>query len=283
MTKTTRGALSRTRTKGPVLFSSTVMPEDARVVVGIVPGYADVADRYDRLQRMWAERGIATIAIDLRGHGHAEGPRGKCRAFSEYRDDVSELFALLEKTSLPIFLLGHSFGGLVSVSWVLEHPTAQRALILSSPYLRTALEVSAIKRAAGKIVSVILPSIGLASGLRGDQMTHDEELAKKYDDDPLSFKNANARWFTESERTQREVMARAKEITLPLYVVIGTTDPVVAGGRELFDAVSSEDKTLDVREGLLHEVLNEPEWPDIAKSIADWILTAADRPSNAGR
>jgi alpha-beta hydrolase superfamily lysophospholipase len=273
---TKRGALSRTRTKGPILFSSTVTPDDARAIVGIVPGYADYADRYDHVQKAWAERGIASVAIDLRGHGHAEGPRGACKSFSEYHDDVTELFVLLdalaEKKSNSIFLFGHSFGGLVATSWTLAKPNAQKGLILSNPFLRVALPVPAIKRSAGRLVSKILPRIGLSAGIRGDQLTHDVALAKAYDEDPLVFKNANARWFTESEDAQTDVMARARNITLPFYMVLGSRDPVAGGGRELFDAVGSKDKTLDVREGLLHEVLNEPEWPTIAGSIADWVL-----------
>ena len=270
--KTDRGTLTRARTKGPALFYSDVRPDDAAWgVIGIVPGYADYADRYDRVQRAWAERGLASIAIDLRGHGLAEGPRGACKRWDEYFDDVEELFAKLEAVGKPIFLFGHSFGGLVAASWVLRKPKAQRGLVLSNPYMRVALAVPAAKRTAGKIVSAILPGVGLAAGIKGSQLTHDEALAKKYDEDPLVFKKANARWFTESERTQADVMARAREIQLPLYMVLGSADPVVAGGRELFEAAGSAEKKLDVREGLLHEVLNEPEWEGIAGDIAAWV------------
>lgn len=275
--KTERGTLTRTRTSGPALFFSRVMGDDVVAVAGIVPGYADYADRYERVQRAWAERGIASIAIDLRGHGHAEGARGACKKWSEYTDDVNELFALLNPfaATKPIFLFGHSFGGLVAASWTLDHPKEQKGLLLSSPYMRVALPVPAVKIAAGKIVSAILPSIGLASGLRGDQMTSDPELAKKYDEDPLVFRKANARWFVESGRAQEDVMARARDLTLPLYMVIGTADPVVGGGRELFEAAGSDDKTLDARDGMLHEVLNEPDGPAVAAKMADWILERA--------
>lgn len=269
MTKTDRGTLTRTRTKGPALFYSDVRPDDARAVVGIVPGYGDYADRYDHVQRAWAEAGVASIAIDLRGHGLAEGPRGACKRWDEYLDDVEELFARMPDK--PTFLFGHSFGGLVAASWVLKKPNAQRGLILSNPYMRVALPVPAAKKAAGRIVSAILPGIGLDSGLRGAQMTHDPKVIEKYDSDPLVFRKANARWFVESENAQNDVMARAKQITLPMLMVLGTADPVVAGGRDLFEAAGSKDKTLDAREGLLHEVLNEPEWRSVADAIADWV------------
>jgi alpha-beta hydrolase superfamily lysophospholipase len=276
--KTERGTLKRARTEGPHLYFSRVAGDDVRCVVGIVPGYADYAERYERVQRAWAERGIGSIAIDLRGHGRAEGPRGACKRFQEYLDDVDELFALLNPfaATKSIFLLGHSFGGLVAASWALARPEEQRGLLLSSPYMRVALPVPAIKRAAGKLVSMVLPSVGLPSGLRGDQMTHDPELIKQYDEDPLVFRNANSRWFTESEEAQENVMARARDLAMPLYMVLGEADPVVAGGRELFEAAGSEDKTLDVRPGLLHEVLSEPEWPSIAATMADWMMKRAE-------
>ncbi len=273
MMKTDRGTLTRVRTKGPALFYSDVRGEESSAVIGIVPGYADYADRYDRVQRAWAERGLASIAIDLRGHGLAEGPRGACKRWEEYFDDLEELFAKLEAAGKPIFLFGHSFGGLLAASWVLRKPSAQRGLVLSNPYMRVALPLPGAKKMAGRVVSAMLPGVGLASGIEGSQLTHDEALAKKYDEDPLVFKKANVRWFTESERAQGEVMARAREIQLPLYMVLGSADPVVAGGRELFEAAGSAEKKLDVREGLLHEVLNEPQWADVAGAIAEWVKT----------
>lgn len=272
--KTERGSLARARTKGPVLYFSSVADGEKKAIVGIVPGYADYADRYETVQRTWAERGLASVAIDLRGHGHAEGPRGACREWSDFMDDVRELFVLLEARAegKPILLFGHSFGGLVASSWTLQNPSSQKALVLSSPFLRVALPVPAIKKKAGRIVSKFLPAVGLASGLRGDQMTSVESLQKQYDTDPLVFKKANARWFTCTEDAQADVMSRAKSLTLPLYVALGTDDGVVAGARELYEAAGSTDKKLDVREGLRHEILFEPSGPDVATKMADWML-----------
>jgi alpha-beta hydrolase superfamily lysophospholipase len=273
---TDRGTLGRTRTRGPVLYFSRVAPAEAlRATVGIVPGYADYADRYEHVQRAWAEKGIASVAIDLRGHGHAEGSRGACRHFDEYLDDVDELFAKIGSPEHPVFLFGHSFGGLVSSAWAEREPRRQRALLLSNPYMKLAFEPPRAKVIVGKLASAALPFLGVPAGIKGHQLTHDAARAKAYDDDPLVFKNANARWFTECEAAQGRVRAGAKSFELPLYVVLGTADRVVAGGREFFDAAASKDKKLDVREGLLHEVLNEPEWPDIAGAMADWMLSHA--------
>ncbi len=272
--KTERGSLARARTQGPVLYFSSVAGDDAKAIVGIVPGYADYADRYETVQRAWAERGLASVAIDLRGHGHAEGPRGACKSWDDYMDDVRELFVLLESRAegKPILLFGHSFGGLVAASWTSQNPSSQKALVLSAPFMRVALPVPAIKKKLGRVVSKLLPGVGLASGLRGDQMTSVESLQKGYDTDPLVFKKANARWFTCTEDAQADLLSHARALTLPLYVAFGTDDGVVAGARELYEAAGSTDKKLDVREGLRHEILFEPTGPAIATAMSDWML-----------
>jgi len=147
-----------------------------------------------------------------------------------------------------------------------------RMLICRLNTATAALPASGAKVAVGKIASAILPFMGVPAGIKGKDLTHDEARAKAYDADPLVFKNANARWFTETQAAQTRALAKAPSLELPLFMVLGTSDPVVSGGREFFDSAGSKDKKLDVRQGLLHEVLNEPEWPSIAGAMADWML-----------
>ena len=105
-------------------------------------------------------------------------------------------------------------------------------------------------------------------------MTHDAARGRAYDEDPLVFKTATARWFTETEAAQEQAIARAASLTLPMLLVIGLADHVVSvpRARAFFDAAGSPDKTWDGREGLFHEVLNEVEWRPIADRFAEWIL-----------
>jgi alpha-beta hydrolase superfamily lysophospholipase len=274
------GAVTQRAVPGPALYFTSAMPDgDARAVVGILPGYADHAARYAHVMDAWAERGIGSVALDMRGHGRAAGTRGYCARFDEFLDDAAEIARLVSDRArgAPVFLFGHSFGGLVAASSALDRPRAWRGLVLSAPYLGLALAVPAAKLAAGKIASRIAPKLAMPTGIKGAALTHDPERARAYDDDPLVFKEARVRWFTESARAQERVLARAKELTLPLYVVFGTDDPVARMplGRQFFDAASSGDKTWDGREGLRHETLNEPEWLDIAEKISEWVLARA--------
>ncbi|MBX3197663.1 MAG: lysophospholipase [Labilithrix sp.] len=271
----------------PDLYYASAMPSGGvKAVLGIIHGYADHGARYRHVMGALAEHGIGSIAIDLRGHGRALGPRGFCNRFDEFLDDARELRRLVDERArargegtdpVPTFLFGHSFGGLVATSSILESQGSFRGLVLSAPFFGLALEVPRVKVAAGKLASRIYPRLGLPSGLAGKDMTHDAEKARAYDDDPLVFPNATARWFTETVAAQERALANASRLTLPLYVAFGTGDKVasMAAAKRVFAGAGSADKTWDAREGLYHEVLNEPSWKDLVESIARWIVTHA--------
>lgn len=261
----------------PSLYFRTATPSNGtKAVVGIVHGYADHGARYAHVTGALAEYGIASVAIDLRGHGRADGPRGYCTRFVEFLEDARELRRLVAArfSGVPAFLLGHSFGGLVAATSVIEDPISCKGLVLSAPFFGLALEVPPVKVVAGKIASRVYPKLGLPSGLSGKDLTHDAKMASDYDADPLVFKNATARWFTETARAQRRALEEAERLRMSLYVTFGTADKVAsyAAARRWFDATSSADKTWDPREGLFHEVLNELCWKDIVEKIAAWIL-----------
>ena len=261
----------------PSLYFASAMPTGgAKAVLAMVPGYADHGARYAHVMGALAEHGIGSVAIDLRGHGRAQGPRGFCMHFDEFLDDARELRRLVETRAkgAPLVLFGHSFGGLVAALSALEEPSPWKGLVLSAPFFGLGLEVPRIKVLAGKVASRLYPKLGLPSGLEGNDMTHDPAKAKTYDGDPLVFKNATARWFTEATAAQQKALSSAPRLALPLYMTFGTADKVASftAGKRFFDAAGSKDKTWDPREGLFHEVLNEPSWKDIVENIARWVL-----------
>ena len=272
-----KGPLARKATQGPGLHFFAVSPEkDTKVVVGLLHGYADYGERYAHVADVWAEKGIATVAIDMRGHGHAQGRRGYCERFDEYLDDAAELTRLVEERApgVPAILMGHSFGGLVAASVAIAKPSPWRALVLSGPFFGVAAQVPRIKILAGRLASRLVPKFAQPTGIHGADLTHDAARARAYDEDLLVFKEATARWFTESSAAQDRAIARAPSLSMPLTLVIGAADPVVsiARARAFYDAAGSADKTWDAREGLFHEVLNETSWREIADGLAGWIL-----------
>jgi alpha-beta hydrolase superfamily lysophospholipase len=269
--------LTRRAVPGPSLYIVRATPlGEVKATVGILHGYADHAARYLHVMDAWAEAGLASIALDMRGHGRAEGLRGYCSRFDEFVEDAGELATLVRESARggACFLFGHSFGGLVASASAIEAPGTWRGLLLSAPFFGLAMEVPAVKLKIGRLLSRVAPKFGMSSGMRGQDVTKDSARGAAYDRDPLVFKKANVRFFTEAQLAQVRYLARAGELRLPLFETMGTEDRVakLSAARAFYDRVASVDKVWSERKGGFHEGLNDPEWRELANEMADWML-----------
>lgn len=274
------GSITQRAAGAPTLSYQLSVPPEAKAALLMVHGYGEHGGRYRRVLQRWARKGLAAGVLDLRGHGWSAGARGHCDRFSDFHDDVDDLLAVLRERvpELPLFGFGHSFGGLIVTTHALSRPSIFRGLVLSSPFFGLALEVPQSKRVLGELASRLYPKLGVPSGLQGSDMTHDEALARLYDIDPLMNKDATARWFTETQAAQKDLLARAPQLKMPVLLIAAGADRVVStpAARQVFERFGSSDKTFEERAGLYHEILNEPKVGDeIADQMADWVLAHA--------
>lgn len=263
---------------GPEIHWSSLVPREAAAHVVVVHGYGDHGGRYQELAEELFARGIATWRLDLRGHGHSGGARGDVLRHSDYLDDLERLLALARgRGAAPLFLLGHSHGGLV----VLRHLLATQGAgvegaILSAPYLQLAFEPPRWKLAAGEILRHVAPSLSIPSGIEPSMLTRDAERLAWTEADPLFFATTTPRWFHQVRRAQAEVRERGGELRLPLLVLLPLADPVVRAKatETFFGTVASSDKELIAFPEALHEIFNE--LPALRAraidAVATWVL-----------
>lgn len=276
------GSLNPEKKQAPKLYSTQALPEGKpKAFVGIVHGYADHSARYAHVMEFLAEREIGCVAVDLRGHGRAEGVRGHVGRFSEYCDDIDELGAHLTRiaeregaSDVPRILYGHSMGGLATFHSVLRDPRSWVGLAHTDPFFGLALEVPGWKRAASSIASKLYPRLALPTGLSGSGLTHDSEIAQKYDADPLVFKTATAGWFSTMSEAQNDALEWAPRMKLPYWSLFGGADGVAKldAAHAIFSKVGSEKKEWFEAPGLYHEPFNEPEWRPLVQRLADFVL-----------
>lgn len=275
------GSISARADGAPTLAYQLAVPRDARAAVLLVHGYGEHGGRYRRTVQRWAGKGIASGVLDLRGHGWSAGERGHCERFADYHDDLDDLLAVMRDhvRDVPLFGFGHSFGGLIATTHALSRPSMFRGLVLSSPFFGFAFEAPRAKTVLGEFASKVYGKLSMPTGLKGQDVTRDETIARLYDHDPLVNKVATARWYTECLAAQRDLLARAPQLKLPVLLVQGGADRIAsaATARSVFERFGSTDKKFDERVGLYHEVLNEPEGAGdaIAEDIASWILARA--------
>jgi acylglycerol lipase len=105
-----------------------------RAALVICHGVNSHGGQYLRSAEAFAAAGFAVTALDLRGRGRSEGERFHVGHVDEYVADLSLAIELAKARdpSLPCFLLGHSAGGVVSVSYALDHQDRLAGLICES-------------------------------------------------------------------------------------------------------------------------------------------------------
>ena len=240
----------------------------------VVHGLGEHGARYEHLARCFADHDYAVAALDLNGHGHSEGIPGHVEAFSDYIDDLGRFHDLMEQRfpGIPVQLLGHSMGGLVSCCYLLQAQHRFVGVILSGAAIITAQQPGVIEMGFIRVLSKFMPRLGLTR-LDPRGVSRDPDVVRRYTDDPLVYHGAlRARLLWEFFATMRSVQARADELVIPLLIMHGSDDVMVSpeSAQLLHDRVRSEDKTLKVYPGLFHEIFNEPEKKQVLDDTLAW-------------
>lgn len=242
----------------------------------ILHGYGDHSGRYEHVVEMLNGLGVSCYLLDLRGHGASEGPRGALKAWEQYLDDLAIFLGHVGKWhgSEPSVVLGHSMGGLVAASYLIQRPHPFSTLILSSPFFDIAVKPNPVKLAAGKLLSRIMPSLSLPTEIDPAMLSHDEAVCAAYASDPLGHKVVNTRWMTETFAAQEQALAQADKVKVKSVLEFyGTSDPLVSpqAAQDFFDALTVDDATCVPFEGMLHECMNELENHKVLGMIEQWL------------
>ncbi len=250
---------------------------EPRAIVQLVHGLGEHCARYQALAERLNNAGIEMHGIDLPGHGKSPGQRAHIRAFSDFEQVVLSLRSEIatRNGSKPVFLLGHSMGGLISTRVLQQAQERYAGAILSGPALASPLQPSAVQMAVIRILSRLLPTMG-AMQLDASGVSRDLAVVREYESDPLvNHGKVSARLVRELFKSMQQANSQAATISLPMLIMHGGEDSMAApeGARGLYAAISSSDKQLEILEGLYHEIFNEPEGPTVQQQVVDWILS----------
>ncbi len=260
---------------GAGLFRQSWTPEEAAATVVVVHGYGEHGGRYSLLAKPLVEHAFAVHAVDLRGHGRSPGRRGHVDRFTDYVDDTRMLVADVrrEHPGIPLFLIGHSLGGLIAALHAQNGDENLDGLVLSSPFMALRLPISSGKIAAARLLSRLAPACSMSNPLKAADLSHDADVVRAYEADELVHRTATARWGAELLGAQTKALARAPSLRLPLLVQYAGADAVADPGatERLFAAASSPDKTLRRYEDYYHEIYNETGRAAVYADLVAWL------------
>jgi len=259
---------------GLSIFMRSLRPAgEARGVVVIVPGFNSHSGYYGWVAEQLAATGLAVYAVDLRGRGQSDGERFYVEKFADYTSDVGAVAAVARsrEPGLPVYLLGHSAGGVVACIYTLEHQAELAGLICESFAFQVPAPDFAL--AVFKGLAQIAPHAHVLH-LKNEDFSRDPMAVQTMNDDPLiAHETQPTQTLAEMVRADERLKKEFPLITLPLLILHGTLDKATRpGGSQLFlDAAGSADKTLKLYDGHFHDLLNDVDKEVVMADITRWI------------
>ena len=246
---------------------------DPKAVVVIVHGFNSHSGYYNWAAEQLSANNYETYALDLPGRGNSDGERFYIADYNEIVSAIDQLVTIAKNAhqGLPLFVFGHSAGGVLSCLYMLAHQDRVDGFICED----FAYQVPApdIAIAILKGLSHIAPHAHVVK-LKNEDFSRDPAVVNEMNNDPLI-----AHEVQPTKTMQQLALAdeRLKEefaiIKVPVLIIHGTGDKVTkpSGSREFYEKTSSPDKTLKFYEGHYHDMLNDIDKEVVMKDILDWI------------
>jgi alpha-beta hydrolase superfamily lysophospholipase len=257
----------------------------AKGAVVLVHGLHEHSGRYAHVAERLAGAGYTVSAVDHPGHGRTPGTRGGIRSMAETVHGVDIVVRRAEDAAhgAPVFVYGHSLGGLIALQYLTGRPSpGVRGGIISAPAVDLSTANGAQKLVA-PLLSRIAPDLGVLT-LDSDAVSRDPAVVAAYRADPLNrMGKVRARTGSEMLLATAAMPQRLARLTLPLLLLHGTADRLVpvAATELVRDRVGSQDVTVKIYDGLYHEPHNEPEKEQVLDDVVGWLDAHVAAPASA--
>jgi alpha-beta hydrolase superfamily lysophospholipase len=260
--------------------------EVAERVVVIIHGIGEYAGRYDRLAKIFNEKNIAVVSMDLRGHGKSFGKRGHTAPRQEILKDIDDLiiYALEAYPGIPLVLYGHSMGGNMVLDYRIRGLLANRpsAFIVTAPWARLVKPLSKPLAIAALVLSKLGPSTTFESKIDSSVLGNPKSVGE-YKKDPLVHGKISAETaqdgFTtgrmlEEGKLQGEYNGKGK----PILLIHGKEDKLcsIEGTRGIAKNDDTGLMTYLELDGIYHEVHNggsDSDGTEVILRIRDFVAS----------
>lgn len=253
------------------LFYQFWIPEgEPSASILIVHGLTGHSGRYEQLVSSFTESGYAIFGIDLPGHGRSSGEKVYVNNFKTYVSVIKEAVYRIKRLypKRPLFLLGHSMGGLITTEYLTQENEQIAGAILSCPSIKTTKPVSRIKYLLSLFLSIVYPKFHIQKL----NTSNCKSLCES--SDPYVYRGRiTARLSVEILKAMKRVLQNASQISTPLLILQSTNDLLVSpeGAQNLFQRISSEDKTIKMYTTQSHEMLSSKQNSTVYADLTRWL------------
>jgi lysophospholipase len=259
------------------LYYRSWIPVSPKGLVLLIHGAGEHSGGYSHIGTECVNRQIGFMAPDLRGFGKSGGQRGHIYRFKEYLDDLDQLIIQLQTRyrGLPIFLCGHSLGGLIAIRFAQQFCDKATGVILSSPAL--GFRIPKPIRQCLELVSFLTPTMPLELVKWNETLRKRKWLQSRLPawtsellDDPSATIQYTPRWFAELLRNGTKALSEANKFRFPTLCFYDRLDPIVNSDliEQFIQGIVSEDKTCAVFSEGNHSLLRDGE---LLQQMFQWL------------
>lgn len=263
-----------TASDGLVLYTQSWCAAQPKATIVLIHGISEHSARYRHVGEYWAAHGYTVHTMDLRGHGRSPGKRILVRQIEEHGQDVGTLltWARQQAPTRPLFLFGHSMGGLIVTYYTLTQSPDLAGVILSGPALKLN-GASPLLVAIGHVIAKVYPTFPMST-IDTTGISRDAAVVLANKADPLIYHDGvPAATALAMVKAVAYVQTHWSAFHWPLLILQGTADRIVnpEGSQQFYAQAGSTDKTLKLYDGFYHEVLNEPEKEQVMADVVAWL------------
>ncbi len=249
---------------------------DPKAALIMVHGLGGHSDRYQECGNRWSPRGISVYAPDLKGFGTTDWPQGHVDSFERYHKDLEILLArvMAEHSRRPVFLIGESMGGVLSVDFTVRRPALLSGLILVSPSFQDRLNVSLATKAEALLHVIFRHRKYYDVPWNPADFTRDAAVIEMLEKDPLEVRRVTGQFYFAYTPTAARARKAARALHLPVLMLLPGEDRMIDSeySEAYFERISAPDKTRIDYPGHFHALLLDQDRERVLEDIAAWIL-----------
>jgi len=264
---------------GTELFYRRIQPKTkAKAAIILIHGFGDHSGGLQNIITSLAKNQYIVYAVDLRGHGKSSGKRGFIRSWSEFRGDIYELKKLvsLEKPQLPLYVIGHSMGGVIALDYSLKHSEGIAGVVAISPGI--SYEPTAFERFGVLVMGKIKPDLRITKSGNFQLEAKDPALQAKYNPEGLRHNTATPGLGRGLLKASKRVVNNALSLKVPLLLQYGLDDKITPPKKlnQFFNQVGSKDKQVLEYPNARHRPFDEVGREKFLGDLIRWLDKQSD-------
>lgn len=258
-----------------------------RAVIQLAHGVSEHLGRYERLASRLVSEGYAVIGADHRGHGqnaslHGLGDLGP-RGFQGVVDDMLTVSERAKNTwgQIPLILLGHSFGSFAAQLFLVQHPAALDALVLSgTAAIELLLGDPTLSVSADMLNAAFEPARTAFDWLSRDTAEVDAYVADPLCGHDLALESMMTMPAAFAGIRTHAGLQQVAHRQIPIYVISGAMDPIVGPDQILarsvvegYRSAGLNDVTHKIYADGRHEMFNEINRERVTDDLMFWLAS----------